>query len=201
MIVNVNFAQPVGIYNNFINKCVGKFCHCEVSVEIDIGQFRVLVDNALNDAFSPSLCQTILNNTESMSGTHTLAFYILFGGVVSVRFLDEANEDPFYQPIQDEIYDVIPMKVEEEQFYEIISWHIKHLGRSYDIPKALFSVTPFFPWQAAVPEKFFCSQLVMYMVSENNMWEVSRNLNIDHMSPDAVYECLLATVDFNEDEL
>lgn len=200
MNINVNFAQPLGIYNNFINKCAGKFCHVEISLDIDAGQLSVLIDNALNESYSPSLCQTVLNNTKGMKGKLTVAFYILFGGVVSLRFLDESNEDPFYKPIQDEIYDVITLKVDEEKFYNIVTWHVKHLGRSYDIPKALFSVTPFFPWSTNVPEKFFCSQMIMYMIRENEIMEVDRSFNIDHMTPDAVYEFLLST-EVNEEEL
>lgn len=201
MNIDINFAQPVQIYDNFLNRCAGKFCHVEASVKIDIGQFRVLIDSNIQNAYSPSTCQNILNNTKDMKGEKTIAFYILFGGIMSIRFLDDENEDPFFKSIDPAIYDVISLPVSEEKFYDVVVWNIKHLGRSYDIPKALCSVTPFFPFENNNVEKFFCSQLIMHMIKDNGIIQVKKEINIDHMKPDAVYEFLMSSVEYNEDDI
>lgn len=185
MDVSVNFAHPVACYDNFVNKCVGRFCHVEVSLKVDIALLRFLLDTNLDRAFSPEICQNVLNQTETMSGEVVVAFYILFGGIYSLRFLNEDDED-FYKPPAAPVYECVTLPVEDPN--ELIAWNIRHLGRPYDIPRALLVMTPFsFPNKEA-PEKFFCSQIVPYMLSENNV--ATTEDDIDHMKPDAVYEWL-----------
>lgn len=189
----LNFATPTSIYDNTINRCVGRFCHVEISLNIDIGHLRVLVDECISDAYSPTICKNVMANTLDMKGIQTVAFYILFGDVVSIRFLSEEHDDLFYQPIQKDIYESVEINMEEDKFFNVVTWNIKHLGRPYDIPRAILCVTPFSTQVIDNnPDRFFCSQMVMYMMKENNL-ATMENLNIDHMSPNDVY-CWLTEV-------
>ena len=53
MNLNVHFAKPVSIYNNYVNKCTGKYCHCEVSIELDAQLLSVIIDSAVQNAYDP----------------------------------------------------------------------------------------------------------------------------------------------------
>ena len=79
--------------------------------------------------------------------------------------------------------------------YNVIKWNIRMLGRSYDIPRAILLLTPFSIPPGQRPEKFFCSQLVMYMIKENEIFSVEDTYDIDHMKPDDVYEWLAQKID------
>merc|ERR1719248_347264 len=97
----------------------------------------------LGECYSPSICQTILNNTEKMSGNITVAFYILFGDVMSMRILSDTEEDEFLKIPKEPVYETLTLQLEEEKYHELIEWNVKMLGRNYDIPRAVLLLTPF----------------------------------------------------------
>lgn len=200
MEVSINFANPIACYNNFINKCAGKMCHVEVSFEVEVAVLRVLIDMQMSDCYSPSICQTILNNTEKMKGNIIVAFYILFGDVMSMRILSDTEDDEFLKIPKEPVYQTITLKLEEEKFHDLLQWNIKMLGRKYDIPRAILLLTPFSFPTGSRPETFFCSQAVMYMIKENDLLPVENDLDIDHMKPDHVYSWLLQKIQHIKEE-
>tara|TARA_B100000700_G_C14533859_1_gene618809 strand:- start:48 stop:488 length:441 start_codon:yes stop_codon:yes gene_type:complete len=127
----------------------------------------------------------------NLEGDVTIAFYILFGDIMSMRILNEHEENSFLQPPKAPIYDVIKIKLEEEKMYEVIKWNIRMLGRKYDIPRAVLLLTPISIPLRDRPEMFFCSQIVMYMLKENTIVKIDDTLDINHMKPDHVYDWLL----------
>lgn len=183
----INFANPIECYDNTINNCVGRFCHVETSFCIDIGVLRVYIDTNIADVYSPEICQNILNNTKTMEGNVTVAFYILFGGVFSMRFLEEDTDDSFMKLPSAPVYETVTFDVNEKQFESMVIWNIQQLGRNYDIPRALLSVTPFSYKTDGTPSQYFCSQAVMYMLKHIYPFHLIHK-DIDHMKPDAVYE-------------
>ena len=186
----INFAFPVQCYDNILNKCAGKYCHVETSITMDVSMLRFLFDTVLNDCYSPSICQNVINNMKDLKGDIMVSFYILFGDIMSMRILSEEEENTFLQPPTSNIYDTLKIKLDEEHMYEVIKWNISMLGRSYDIPRAILLLTPFSIPPEQRPEKFFCSQVVMYMIKETNIVEVEEGLDIDHMKPDDVFNWL-----------
>jgi len=195
MDVSINFALPVDCYNNLLNKCAGKYCHVETTVTIDVSMLRFLFDTSLNDCYAPDICQNISNNLKNLTGDITVAFYILFGDIMSMRILKEDEENAFLQPPTSAIYDTLKIKLDEEHMYNVIKWNIKMLGRNYDIPRAVLLLTPFSIPPGERPEKFFCSQVVMYMIKETSILTVEGALDIDHMKPDHVYDWLVQKID------
>ena len=191
----INFANPVECYNNFLNKCAGKFCHVEVTTIIDVSMLRFLLDSQMDDCYAPEQCQTVLNNIKQLQGEIIVAFYILFGDVMSIRILNKNEENTFLQPPTSPIYETLTLTLDEEKMYEVIKWNIRMIGRSYDIPRAVLLLTPFSYPTSDRPEKFFCSQVIMYMLKENNLLEVEDTLDMDHMKPDHVYEWLVQKID------
>lgn len=198
--LSINFANPVECYDNFMNKCAGKYCHVELSITIDVPVLRVLINFAQNDAFNPQMCQTLLNNLKQKKGEMNIAFYILFGDVVSMRILNDMEEDTFLRPAKHPIYSMLKIPVEEEKLHEVITWNVKHLGRKYDIPRALLLLTPWSLPLENPPEEFFCSQIIMYMIKENNLVPVEDDLDIDHMKPDDVYRWLFTKLSSIKEE-
>ena len=194
MEVSINFANPIACYNNLLNKCAGKLCHVEVSFEVDVAVLRVLIDMQMEDCYSPSVCQNILNNTEKLRGNITVAFYILFGGVMSMRILSDEEDDDFFKMPKAPVYETVTLMLELEKYHELIGWNIKMLGRTYDIPRAVLLLTPFSYPTNSRPESFFCSQLIMYMIKEVNLLPVEDTLDIDHVKPDHVYAWLLQKI-------
>ena len=200
MEVSINFANPIACYDNFINKCAGKLCHVEVCFEVDVAVLRVIIDMQLQECYSPSICQTILNNTEKMSGNITVAFYILFGDVMSMRILSDTEEDEFLKIPKEPVYETVPLQLEEEQYHDLIALNVKMLGRKYDIPRAVLLLTPFSYPTTSKPETFFCSQLVMHIIKDNNLLPIEDTLDIDHMKPDDVYQWLLQKINHIKDQ-
>lgn len=196
----INFANPVACYDNILNHCAGKFCHVEISVTIDIAVLRVLFDMEMNDSFAPDICQNIINNTKTMKGNKVVSFYILFGGVMSMRILSDGEENEFFKLPSKPVYESVVITLDEEQCHNIIKWNIRMLGRSYDIPRAVLLLTPFSLPHEARPETFFCSQIVMYMIKENDIFNVEDDLDIDHMKPDHVHTWLLQKVETIKEE-
>jgi len=207
MLLKVNFANPIGPYDLMLNKCAGKYCHAEISLEIDTGLFRVMVETTMVDAYDPAMLQDILNRTKG-SGLQTLnvCFYIMFGGIVSLRFLNILSDDPLMRPPELPVYDVIEIPLGDEEFHTIIQYNLKQLGRSYDIPRALFLLTSFTLRLHGEPDKFFCSQLVMYTLREAKIYadQIATLRDINHMTPTNVYDWLSAQkqrgVDSTEDD-
>ena len=191
----INFALPVECYDNYLNKCAGYYCHVETTCTVDVSMLRFLFDTALNDSYAPKVCQTVVNNMKDLTGDVTVAFYILFGDIMSMRILKEDEENTFLQPPTSTIYDTLKIQLDEEHMYNVIKWNIRMLGRSYDIPRAILLLTPFSIPPGQRPEKFFCSQLVMYMIKENEIFSVEDTYDIDHMKPDDVYEWLAQKID------
>jgi hypothetical protein len=74
--------------------------------------------------------------------------------------------------------------------YSVIKWNLKNLGRGYDIPRAVCLLLPFTMKtdKTVKPEKFFCSQLVMHMLVDCELFQTGQN--IDHMTPDNVFTFL-----------
>lgn len=190
MDLSINFANPIDCYDNILNKCAGKYCHVECTVKIDVSMLRFLFDTALNECYAPTICQNIINNINNLEGDITVAFYILFGDIFSMRILNDEEENTFLQLPKAPIYEIIKIKLEEEKMYEVIKWNICMLGRNYDITRAVLLLTPISISLNTRPEKFFCSQIIMYMLKENDIVEVEGSLDINHMKPDHVYEWL-----------
>ena len=194
MEICINFALPIECYDNMLNKCAGRFCHVETSLTIDVSMLRFLFDAVLEKSYAPNLCQSIVNNLKNKQGEITVAFYILFGDILSMRVLDDKEENVFYQPPTESIYETVTLTLEEEKMYDVIKWNICMLGRNYDIIRAVLLLSPITFSSPERPEKFFCSQLIMYMLKENNIINIEDSLNIDHMKPDHVYQWLVEKV-------
>lgn len=197
MQLSVNFAYPVECYDNFINKCVGMFCHVEFSVVIDAALFRVIVDEATPDSYSPQACADILRETKELMGDICVCFYILFGSSVAMRILREEDEEPFFVMPKLPVYKVIRIPIQGmDEMQRVLTWQIKQLGKPYDIPRALLLFAPF--QLANDPNKFICSQMMMHLFRETGLYEV--DCNVDDMSPDAVHEWLCAQKERVEQE-
>lgn len=191
--MNVNFANPVGPYDILWNKCAGKYCHVEISLKMDTSLFRVLVDTSMETAYDPAMLQDILSRTKGTTlKTLHLCFYIMWGGVVSLRFLDELSNDALMRPPEPPVYDTIHIPLTEEETHRVVKYNLQHLGRSYDIPRALFLLTVFTLRLNGEPEKFFCSQLVMYTLRDAGLHAdaIKQVENINHMTPTDVFDWL-----------
>jgi hypothetical protein len=201
--MNVNFANPVGPYDILWNKCAGKYCHVEISLKMDTSLFRVLVDTSMDTAYDPAMLQDILSRTKGTTlKTLHLCFYIMWGGVVSLRFLDELSNDALMRPPEPPVYDTIHIPLTEEETHRVVKYNLQHLGRSYDIPRALFLLTAFTLRLNGEPDKFFCSQLVMYTLRDAGLHAdaIKQVENINHMTPTDVFDWLSVQHETEESE-
>lgn len=192
MNLNVHFAKPVSVYDNFINRCVGTYCHCEVSIKIDADLFCVMIDSAISQAYAPAYLEKILKKMKTVKGKVHFCFYVLLNDYVDIRFFNELGDD-FYNPVP-EVYDTIVIQLESmEVLKEYVEWNLCQLGRSYDLLRATCLFLPF-TLRTNIPTKFFCSQLVMHSLREIG-WTTDQDIN--HMKPDDVYNWLSIKVNEN----
>jgi len=195
MELNINFANKIGPYDMFLNKCApGKFCHVEMSLEIDRGMFRVLVDSCIQDAFAPNTLQAILTRTDKVDmKTLHVCFYIMWGGVVSVRFLHHLSEDELMQPPKEPLYETVRIPLNEDIMEKVVCYNLRQLGRPYDIPRAVCLLSLYTLRLHGAPDKFFCSQLVMHTFKNCDLFTKSIECqpNINHMTPSNVYDWLV----------
>jgi hypothetical protein len=192
MYISINFANPLGPYDNYFNRCAGRYCHVEMTLKIDCQIFRALVDANVSDAHAPEMLQQLLNRSKDYEGDVTVCFFILWGGVVSVRFLSELADDAFFRPPEQPVYDSINVNIKDiSELHKLISWQLKHVGRLYDIPRALCLLIPVTIRLDGNPYKFFCSQMLMHMFKDNEMFDTSALVDINHMKPDCVYDWLI----------
>lgn len=184
----LNFAYPVECYDNFFNKCAGIFCHVEYSLKIDTALFRLIIDQSMGEVYDPEACQLILNKTKNHTGDLNVSFYILFGGVVSVRFLSDLHDDAFFRPPCRPVYEVVRIPLNDvEKVQTLVRWSVCQIGKSYDVPRALLSMTPVtLRLEDENPDKFFCSQMMMYLIKTQKLFDVCK-VNINHMNPDDVW--------------
>ncbi len=195
MDLHINFAKPVGPYDMTWNKCVPTYCHVEMSIEIEKDLFSVIVDTNVSSAHNPSLLENLLARLKSSSLKKlNVCFYIMWGDVVSIRFLDDLNEDPLLRPPEQPIYDTITIPLEVETLQKVIGYNLRQLGKSYDIPRALLLLASFTlrTNPNEVPAKFFCSQLIMHTLKHSGLFDesISKLEDINHMTPLNVYEWL-----------
>lgn len=185
MDVQLLFAKPVGVYDNCINRYVGKYCHCEVAVEMDAEMFCVIVDSTISQAYAPSYLEKILKRIRSIKGNIRFCFYILLNDYVDIRFFNDLG-DAFHNPTKD-VYDTINIRVDNMDLFEnFIAWNLCQVGKPYDLLRACCLFLPY-TIPVNVPDSFFCSQLVMHGLRE---LEIHVNQNINHMTPSDVYNCL-----------
>ena len=191
--MNVNFANPVGPYDLMFNRCAGKYCHVEISLKMNTDLFRVLVQTSMDEAYDPAMLEDVLKRTKGTSlRTLHVCFYIMWGGVVSVRFLNTLTNDPLMRPPELPVYDTLHVSLNDDEIETVVRYNIKQLGRAYDIPRAVFLLTRFTLRLDGEPKKFFCSQLVMYTFRAAKLYTTSLESisNINHMSPTDVFEWL-----------
>lgn len=196
MDLHINFARPIGPYDMTWNKCVPTYCHVEISIEIDKDLFAVIIDSNVSVAHKPSILENLLKRLKMTSlKTLHVCFYIMWGDVVSVRFLDDLNDDPLFRSPEKPIYDSIVVPLDVETLQKVVAYNVRQLGKPYDIPRALLLLASFTlrSVNGETPSKFFCSQLVMYTLKDCGIYDVS-DLNIDHMTPLNVYEWLRDTI-------
>lgn len=186
MNIHVHFAKPVSIYNNYVNKCTGKYCHCEVSLELDAPLFSVIIDSAVQEAYDPSYLQKLLKKVQGIKGKVHFCFYVLLNEVVSIRFLNNLG-DEFHTPHTDDVYDTVEIETEGiEELKTFITWNLHQLNKPYDLIRALLLFLPVTLRTEVKPDKFFCSQLVMHGLKDKFICDK----DINHMKPDDVYEWL-----------
>ena len=92
MNINIHFAKPVSIYDNAINKCAGRFCHCEVSIELDSDILAVIIDSCIQDAHDPLYLTKLLLKVKKIKKKIHFCFYVLLNEVVSIRFFNDLGE-------------------------------------------------------------------------------------------------------------
>ena len=190
MELQIHFAKPVSIYNNFLNKCAGKYCHCEVSVELTTNLLRAMIETAISNAYSPSYLEKVLKKLTTVEGKVKICFYILWNDVVSIRFFNNLGND-FYNPTE-EVYDTVSLQIPTvEKLKDFIVWNLCQVGKPYDLARALCLFLPL-TIRTENPQKFFCSQLVMHGL-ENIGYKVDQDIN--HMKPDDVYNWLTIKAD------
>lgn len=188
----IHFAKPVSIYDNYINRCTGRYCHCEVSIEMDAELLCVMIDSAISKAFAPAYLEKLLKKIKGVKGKVHFCFYILLNDYVDIRFFNDLGDD-FYNP-NPEVYDTIEIYVESmELVKDYVEWNLCQLGRSYDLLRAMCLFLPF-TLRTEIPTKFFCSQLVMHSLKEIG-WTTKQDIN--HMKPDDVYDWLSIKVNNN----
>ncbi len=187
MEVSVNFAKPVGPYDMVWNKCVSTFCHVEMSMVLEKQTFYNIANKYIPESYINVVSRLTKETKHSSSVVH-VCFYILWGGVVSLRFLNEHHEDPLCRPPNDPIYTCVKFHVSEKEMSEIVGFNLQQLGKEYDIPRAILLLTTFpMPLTEEVPSKYFCSQLVLHSLKCVESLEVEKLPNINHMSPLDVY--------------
>lgn len=197
----LNFAYPIECYDNFFNKCAGIFCHVEYSLKIDTALFRLIIDQSMGEVYDPKECQSILNKTKNHVGDLNVCFYILFGGVVSVRFLSELHDDVFFRPPVKPVYEIVSIPLNDvEDVQTLVKWSVCQIGKPYDVPRALLTMTPVtLRLEDDNPDKFFCSQMMMYLFKTQKLFDVS-DANINHMKPDDVWMWLQNKIKGNDEE-
>ena len=193
MDLHINFAKPVGPYEMTWNKCVPTYCHVEMSIEIEKDLFSVIVDSNISSSHNPFLLETLLKRLKasSLKKIH-VCFYIMWGDVVSIRFLDELNDDALMRPPEEPIYDIINIPLEVDTLQKILGYNLRQLGKHYDIPRALLLLTSFNLRTDTneVPSQFFCSQLIMHTLKHSELFDMTKIGDINHMTPLMVYDWL-----------
>lgn len=193
MDLKISFARPVGPYDMLWNKCTGKFCHVEMSIELEKDLFRVIVDSNIERAFNSSILEGIMKRTK-MSDLKKLniCFYIMWGEEVSLRYLSELSDDPFMSPAAEPVYETISIPLELEEMQQVIGYLLCQLGKPYDIPRALLTFSHVTLRLQGEPDKFFCSQLVMHALKYAEIYkdEMKECKDINHMQPECVYQWL-----------
>ena len=191
MNLNVHFAKPVKVYDSMFNKCVGRYCHTEISLELDAGLLAVIIDSCIEDAYAPTELESLLKRVRTKKGMLHLCFYILWNDKVSVRFYNDMAGDEFNNPTP-EVYDTITLELGDiETLKNFVSYNLRQLNKPYDIVRAIALFLPITLRLEEEPSRFFCSQLVMHSLKQIG---ITSNTNINHMKPDDVYDWLECTI-------
>ena len=162
-------------------------------MKINSDLFRVIVNNSIDKAYDPKVLEGVMKRTKDTElRTLNVCFYIMWGSVVSLRFLSKMTDDVIMGLPSEPVYDTIPVDVDEEEAMALISFHLRQLGKPYDTMMALLLFSPVTLRSTDNPEKFFCSQLVMRALKEAGIYEdqIQALYNIDHMKPSDVYDWL-----------
>lgn len=195
----VSFANPIGPFDLFWNKCAGKYCHVEISVDIPRELLVSLLESVQDDCFDPERIARLLKRVIEAKDVETLniCFFVLWGEAVDSRFLSKLAENAISRPPEEPTYENIVVPLELEELKNVVQYSLRQVGKSYDIPRALLLFSPLTLRTDDSPEKFFCSQLVMHTFKQLDSYaEDMKSLeDINHMKPDDVYNWLSEVMD------
>jgi len=187
MLLDVAFALPIGPYRNPINFIPDTYCHVELSVHTTADAFRKQLVNHLEDTYSRTDIEALIDRLKKVSGKIIVCFHIHWGDKVACRYLSELIEEPFLRPPEAPVYDVVTLETTLEQQDALIDFYLIHLGKPYDYVRAVLSLFPI-TLRSPDPSRFYCAQLVLHSLKAMGM--EFPETNIDHVSPLDVYRLL-----------
>jgi hypothetical protein len=115
-----------------------------------------------------------------------LCFYVLWGDLVSYRFLKHTHNNPFYRMPNNTQYTQVHLDVDEIKEHEMLNFLLQECGKYYDYGGAL---AYFVPWRthSNVYEKYFCSQLMMTTMQKVGLYA---NHNPASITPNQLYKII-----------
>ena len=181
-----SFAKPAGIFDNFFNKAVswitgGEYCHSEFIFQLEEERLANILEEI--DGHT-----NIKENFRKFSENNTvnLCFYVLWGDIVSYRFLKETHNNPFYRMPNDIQYTQLHIDIDHQKELDIMKFLLQECGKFYDYTGAL---AYFVPWrnQNDTYDKYFCSQLMLTAMQKIDMYT---NHNPASITPNQLYKII-----------
>lgn len=188
MQLDISFAKPLGPYYNLLNHIPPQYCHVEMSFHTSADTFKKQLHDEIQYAYAPAELEKLKSRIINYRGKIIVCFHINWGEQVSCRYLSDIITEPYFRPPEAPVYDNISLNLSIEQNQKIISFHLRQLGKPYDYLRAILSIAPLtLRTLDTIPNRFFCSQLVLYTLREIG---IHIDGDINHQTPLAVYKFL-----------
>lgn len=185
MQIDISFAKPIGPYDNLLNRIPCKYCHVELSFHTTAELFRQMLVSTIDQSYDPQMIQELINRLRHQKGKIIVCFFINWGEKLSCRYLSDMIDDPYFRPPEQPVYDTLSIECDLDKINKITSFYLLQLGKPYDYMRAVLTLAPVTLRSTPdKPDKYFCSQVVMYSLREIG---IECEDDINHMKPLDVY--------------
>lgn len=172
------FYRPEGAFDSFFNKAAafatgrGPFCHSEFIFQWNKSQLRQVLQRV--KGFGQLRAKSPRDST-------SIAVYIVWGGQVSYRVLDQ----PYgFHSVPSK--DKLRLNVTFEKELNVLTWLTNQMGAHYDTAGAVLCMLPWRRFSTSY-DKYFCSQLMACALQRLGYL---RDCNPGHLSPNKLYSKL-----------
>lgn len=184
VMLHVVLWKPLSVFDTYFNKAVAvmtgsprQFCHAEIVFTFTKTEWQTKLlglkqNYGIISTRAKSLWERLRASTENIKDDElmSICFYTLWGSRLSCRLLTQHDDYMFNRLPDPEFTKSVDTGFNDEELRHALAFCIQELDKQYDMYKAstfwLPEIFIFKPRQNQLPQKYFCSEHIVYMFQQ-----------------------------------